>query len=320
MSPPIRLHVVVLSFNRGPFLAHAVESITRCAPWARLTIVDDDSDDPGTVAILDQLASIHTVRRPADFGVRRVGDKHGGLHANMQAAFASMDDDEILCFLQDDMQLARRVEPEELASIVPVLRGERADEHGKRGRPRLAQPSFMKGIDRRRDARLVRFDPKLDAYLVDRFHRSAGAHYSDVCLGHVGALRAVDWSFVARESANERAARTRLAQMITLRNPFSAWLPDPPAYRGRRRTLALRIGERLRGCAFHPLRLMDEAERSALLDREPSVRPEAEAFLRTVGSARREPWTYVPIQGIAWLKWLHSIESRIQRLGRLVRR
>ena len=304
-SPP--LHVIIFSFNRGEYLAHCVTSIEQCAPWVRLSIFDDDSDDPSTRAMLDDCAQRHRMLTPSH-GAAEGGGKHGGLYANMQEAFARLDDDEVFCFLQDDMQFVRRVDPSEVSGFCEIISGP----HGVR----VASPSFMKGCNRRSDAPLVRFDDSLNAYLVDRFERSAGAFYSDVCMGHAGAMRAAGWSFIPREPANERQARKILQQMAYLRNPFAAWLPNARAYRGKARTFALRIAEERRGCGFHPLAVMSENAREALMTRDAVQRPYAEDFLRPVGAAVPEPWIYHPLQGVRSLKWLNAAEIRLRRVAR----
>jgi len=305
----VPFHVFVFSFNRGELLANCIESVERCAPWARLTIVDDDSDDPATRAVLADLATRHRVRAPADWaedGPAGVHN-HGGLYPNMQAAFAHLEDDEVFCFLQDDMQLVRRLDPAEIPHFHRLVAGPDG--------PRFAHPPFMKGSNRRTNASLIRFDAALDTYFVDRFHRSAGAHFSAVCLGHAGALRRVGWNFIPRESANERQARTSLGQMAYLRCPFVAWLPNVPAYRGRMRTLALRLAERRHASGFHPLETMDEPQRVAFLERDPAILPWAEDFLQTRDAPVAQPWIYYPLQGVRTLKYLNGAEVKLRRFA-----
>jgi len=296
------LHLHVFSYGRGRFLEHCVASIERCAPWARVTVVDDRSDDAETVAALERIATRHEVRvRPPDADG---ASKYGGLYPNMQAAYEAADEDEVVCFLQDDMQLVRGFEPDEAAKI-----GRLAIDG-----PRFVHPCFLKGVRRHRHRGRIHFDETLGAYLMSHPTRGPRA-FSAVCALHVGSMREAGWSFVVRESRNEANARRMLAPLAFLRDPFTHWLPNPPAFRWRHRSLAIRIAERRRDCDFHPLEEMDEAERSALLERDAAVLPYAEDFLRPVGRPVAAPWIYHPLQGSRLLTRLNRLETTLRRPG-----
>lgn len=296
----------VFSFNRGEFLANCVQSIERCAPQCPVTIFDDNSTDPATLDVLTTLATRHTVRRPAGNGAT---GKHGGLYANMQAAFADTPDTELFCFLQDDMQLVRTLEPAQIERFGTLLDG--AD------LPCFLQPAFMKGADRKRHAGLVRFVASADAYHIDRHHHSAGAWYSDILIGHAGRLRQVGWQFLPGEAANEQQSRQHLGQLLYLKNPFAAWLPNVPAWRGKTRTMGLRLAHRTANCDFHPLCILDTQQAAGFVARDPAQLPYAEDWLALVAGSLPEPWIYHPLQGRRALKLLNSLELK---LGRLLRR
>jgi hypothetical protein len=296
----------VFSYNRGEFLQNCVNSIAQCAPQCPVTIFDDDSTDPATLEVLAALATRHTVRRPtASAGA----GKHGGLYANMQAAFAATPDADLFCFLQDDMQLVRPLLSAEIGTLGAMLEDATS--------PRFLQPAFMKGADRKRHAGLVRFDAATAAYLIDRHHHSAGAWYSDILVGHAGRLRQAGWHFLPGEAANEQQARQQLGQLLYLKNPFAAWLPNVPAWRGKTRTLGLRLAHRAGNCGFHPLCSLSQQQAAAFVARDPAQLPYAEDWL-TLGEGKLpEPWRYHPLQGRRALKLLNSLELK---LGRLLRR
>lgn len=297
------LQIVVFSFNRGRFLAHCIRSIERCAPHARVIIFDDDSDDAETCRILSDLGARYTVWRPsADVAG---GSKHGGLYANMQAALEGLDDEVLLCTLQDDMQLVRPLAPEEVGAMASWLSS--SSRHGFLHHP------FMKGAEKGK--MILEWLPEQDIYQADRGKAGAGSHYSDIFLARVGTLRAAGWQFRGRESANEQQAREHFGPMGYWRDPFSAWLPAAPAWRGKRRTLALRAGERRRNCGFHPFRLLSEEDTRRFRDREPaSELPWAEDWLELEDGCLAEPWIYHPLQGSRWLKWLNSLELKLRGL------
>jgi glycosyltransferase involved in cell wall biosynthesis len=301
----MKLHFCIFAYNRGRFLANCVRSIELCAPGSSVTIYDDNSDDPATLEVLAELALRYPNSRPLVAGRQ---SKHGGLYANMQRALDEQAPGSIVCFMQDDMQLVRKLEQAEIDGL---------NAHFSRTEnPSLLQPAFLKGGERSWMQEAFRFDESANGYLCERHERSAGLHYSDICIASVDQLRALDWQFKPREKDNEMTARTVLPKLLYVRNPFLAWLPSVPAWRGRMRTLGLRLGERLKQCGFHPLRLMSEDECTAFLGRDPAILPIAEDFLVPEHGDIPQPWVYHPLQDSRWLKHLDSTERRIRGLWR----
>jgi hypothetical protein len=176
------------------------------------------------------------------------------------------------------------------------------------------QPAFLHGRNRKKDQSVTRYDPVHRVYYVDRLKNSAGAFYSDICLFRVRDLRAVGWQFVRREAGNERQAREHLAQMAYWRNPFVAWLPNVPAFRGKKRTFALRLAQRLRGSGFYPLVYLSPDQHRAFIDRPNTAFPYAEDFLQVRNGPVPQPWHYYPLQGSAALKLLNSVEVKLRKL------
>ncbi len=299
MSAP--LHFVVFSFNRGRFLAHCVRTLELCAPQCRVLIFDDDSDDPGTRQVLDDLARRHVVLTPQPM-VPGSHSKHGGLYANLQAALEGLADDVLMCTLQDDMQLVRPLPDAEIRDMSAFLDRDQ-------GR-RFLHHAFMKGAERERSR--FHHDPETGMYFSGREQSSAGSHYSDIFIASVSALRSVQWRFLPREAANEQQARQVFLPMAHWKHPFAAWLPAATAWRGKRRTRALRWGERLNHCGFHPLRLMTEEQVARFLQRDPAQRfPWAEDWLELEQGGLPRPWVYHPLQGSRWLKWWNSLELKL---------
>jgi glycosyltransferase involved in cell wall biosynthesis len=296
------MHFIVFSFNRGEFLDNCIASIEYCAPDADITIFDDDSDDLATRQRLQSLAARHRVIYPEP---GPGNSKHGGLYANMQSAFERLEPDDVTCFLQDDVQLVRKLSAEDFDAIARYF--DTVDNAG------FIQPAFLRGCNRLTDQAQIRFDAAAGGYLVDRLNRSAGAWYSDIFVVRARDLRDVGWKFLARESRNELQARERLRQMLYLKNPFAAWLPCPPAWRGKTRTIALRLAHRLSGCGYYPLRYMSDAENELFRQRDARILPVAEDFLDVDGSEPPEPWIYHPLQGRRLLKLLNSAELKIRR-------
>lgn len=300
-----KLQFVVFSFNRGGFLEHCVHTLEQCAPQYPVLVFDDDSDDPGTRRVLERIGRRHRVVRPGPLdGGRR--SKHGGLYANMQSVLEMMEDDVLLCTLQDDMQLVRPVQDDEVRAMVKRLEC--------CGGRQFLHHAFLKGSERHRSA--IRYLPDEAAYYAGRENSSAGSHYSDIFIASVRALRDVAWQFLPRESANEQQARQHFQPMAHLRDPFAAWLPAATAWRGKRRTWALRQGEKRHRCGFHPFRIMDTDQTREFLSRDPQRQyPWAEDWLALEKDDLPRPWVYHPLQGSRWLKWLNSVELKLAGTG-----
>jgi len=298
------MHLCIFSYNRGVFLKNCIDSIEQCIPQSNLFIFDDNSDDSDTCEILRSLSSKYQVITPSQSDVGQ--SKHGGLYANMQQAFSRFNSEDIVCFIQDDMQVVRAVGESEIEVITSLFQ--------KNPTLGFVQPAFLKGCDKPEHQSTVRYDPKIDMYYIDRFNRSAGASYSDVSIFSIDNLRKVNWNFQSREAHNEQQARDKLTQMPYLKNPFLAWLPAVPAFRGKLQTVAIRLAHSIRKCDFYPYRIMSDGEVEQFINRDALQLPYAEGFLKLIDStALREPWFYHPLQQQRVLKWLNSVELAVRR-------
>ncbi len=298
------MHFWIFSYNRGAFLKNCVESVEHCAPDSKIHVFDDDSQDPETLGILATLALKYPVHFPAQPAAG--SGKHGGLYSNMQTALDSMPEDAIVCFLQDDTQLVRPVQTDELDALATVFSDSRRA---------FVQPAFLRGYNRDTDDALTRFVADDNLYYVDRLQSSAGAWYSDIVITSVRTLRAVGWQFQAREPDNEQQARQHFEQMGYLRDPFVAWLPNVPAFRGRQQTRALRWAHKQRDSGFYPFEYLTPEQSGALRQRDPKILPYAEDFLALRNQIDLpKPWVYYPLQGIGWLKQLDRIERNARSL------
>jgi glycosyltransferase involved in cell wall biosynthesis len=299
------LTIVVFSFNRAEFLRHCVNSIERCAAGFPVLIVDDNSNDADTIKVLEELRLRHRVLQPQKQhdGLR---SKHGGLYGNMQLALDYLHDDDLMCTLQDDMQFVRKFSAEEAASLQRWFAGDT--------RRAFVHHAFLKGSERQRSQ--IAFNDAEEVYYNRRENSSAGAWYSDIFIASVATLRKSDWNFRSREALNELQARQLFEPMAHWRDPFVVWLPAATSWRGKRRTLALRLGEKKHHCGFYPLQEMDAVTELAFKTRDHNVLPYAEDFLNIrkdpgVASVPAEPWIYHPLQGSRWLKWLNSLELKL---------
>ena len=299
MSPPLQF--AVFSFNRGRFLRHCVESLERFAPGCSVHVLDDASDDPETQDVLRALATRHQVTVVDKSGV----SKHGGLYANMQRAMETAQPEVPLCFLQDDAQLVRPVEPQDFAII------DRFFAHSPQAA--FLSPAFIHRRKKARPPDALQFDADAGVYFPKLTQQMAGVHYSDISITVPSRLRAVGWQFKTTENGNELQARAHFLRLGILQSPFAMMLPLVPAFRGKRKTWALTLGERRSGCGFHPIAPMTADEVAALRARDNSRFPYVEDYLRVEGRDLPEPWRFNGLQGQRDLKWLNSIEVRVRR-------
>lgn len=293
-----QLHFLVFSFNRGDFLKNCVESIQQCAPQADITIWDDNSDDPLTLNTLDALSEHCEIRQPDQQAA--FSKLHGGLYGNMQAALESLSGNPLICTIQDDMQVVRPLAESEISHWQSCFQGSACNG--------FFQPGFIK-----RAKEAITYVPEVDGYHIDRMHRSAGAYYSDLFLIQRNLLIETNWNFYDNEARNEQQARQHFSQMAFMKNPFIAWLPGVPAWRGRKRTWALRFAERQRKCGLYPFNIMDTETARKFCERPASDIPLAENYLTFAGASLPRPWFYHPLQRRNFLRQINKLELRFSR-------
>jgi hypothetical protein len=291
------LHFLVFSFNRGDFLLNCVRSIRSCAPFAGITVWDDHSTDAHTQRILEQLSASVDIRTPSASNNTGV---HGALYDNMQIACHALAPDTLICTIQDDMQLVRPIAPDELQGWHQLI--------GSSLHSGFVHPVFLKNL---KDP--IRNAEALQGFYVDRWQRSAGAWYSDIFMIKKSMLDAVNWTFSYSESENEQQARQHFGQMLYLKNPFIAWLPAVPAWRGKRRTWAVRHAEKVRKCGFYPFRIMSVEEALQFRKRPAERLPWAEEYLSLEHDKLAKPWFYQPLQRRPLLRQLHKAELVLRK-------
>lgn len=297
-----RLLFCIFSFNRGRFLEHCIETIESCVPAADIAIFDDDSYDVYTREVLARLAEKHAVVQPGNTSSHKLG----GLYGNMQSALEYAADRDLVCFLQDDMQVVRHLSEDE------INRFDRAFDEN----PDLAflHPCFLKGVNRDRDSSTLAYDHGLDAYRRSDTGQSAGQYFSAILITRPCRLLDKAWVFKRNEPENDLQARQYFERIGHLFTPFAMWLPEVPAYRGKRKTLALKIAERIRRSGFYPYAIMSSTETETLKSRPDDVLPIAEDFLTCRNESLKKPWGYYPMQGSRFLKKLNSLEVSVRRL------
>ncbi|MDR5898920.1 glycosyltransferase family A protein [Halomonas vilamensis] len=297
----------VFSYNRGPHLKNCVESLENCAPDHQVIVYDDASNDPETQKILNEIEKCHEVRRRDD---KESENQHGALYTNMQRALNSVDGDELICFLQDDTQLVRRIDAEDIRLMENYF--EKFPTAG------FLAPVFQKAITRQRTLERFVYYPERDVFVCE--HRSrkqvAGVYYSDISITRSDRLRNANWQFISGEFENEQQAKTHFLEMGYLHAPFAMWLPNPPAYRNKKKSFTFQLAEIINKAGFYPFHIMDNETIRKLRQRPKSQVPIAEGYLIVADKTLKSPWIYDPLRRYRLLRKLDKIEALLRRYRR----
>lgn len=216
--------ICIFSYNRGNYLKNCIASVESCAPESRIVIFDDDSDDSETLEYLREIGNKYTIIQPGHSSSHHLG----GLYGNMQSALDYCKEENLLCFLQDDTQLVRAVTAEDIKVLIGAF-----DQNPQLG---FLHPCFIKAVNLKQGASYS-YDPSLNLYFRDLTKRSAGRYFSALLITKPARLRASGWRFAASEPANSQLAQKHFLPMGYLFAPFAMWLPEVPAYRGKRKPL-----------------------------------------------------------------------------------
>ena len=291
----------VFSFNRGRFLRNCIESIENCASDSKIIVFDDHSDDPETIEILQGIKTSHTLVQPGHSSQHHLG----GLYGNMQSALEYCRNEDLVCFLQDDTQLVRPLTEHTITDI-----NEAFDRLPRLG---FLHPCFIKGINIKRGAQYL-YDSDSKHYYRAPTERSAGRFFSALLIMKPDRLLQSGWRFESSEPKNNRQAEKLFQPMGYLFSPFAMWLPEAPAYRGKRKTLGLKLAEKKRGCGYFPFKQMTAQRVEALHERPSNELPCAEDFLECIPESPKKPWAYNPLTDTGWMKTLNQLEISARRI------
>lgn len=298
-----KLEVAIFSFNRPAYLRNAVESARANLPGARIRVFDDNSTDPELLAYLDGLGDA-VVRADA-----RSSARHGGLYANMQRAF-DMAERPLLLMLQDDVQVVRPVDAEDMADLERIFASD----------PKCAFVSvlFMMGARMRRFRRLLAPVPERGVYdappTLSERNRQRRLAYFDVCLWNVERLRRADWSVLPTEDQNVRRARDLFTTMPVMKNPFVFFCPEVPFFRNRSQMLSARLAARFVGRDLKSFRPFTPDDVAAFRARPISIWPRAEDFLHPADPRVVRPFVYKDVKARWWIYAIHKIEQALRKL------
>ncbi|TVR06207.1 MAG: glycosyltransferase family 2 protein [Spirochaetaceae bacterium] len=299
-----RWGVVVFSYNRGEMLGNSIRSVMDCAPNLSLIVWDDRSEDPDTLAVLEEYRSRGVEVRS---GVAQEGLR-GGLYANMAAAMKLLLDRGVryAVFTQDDVQFVRRVGADDLLRM----------EEAFASCPEIGEISVCFKAPSRA---VLQYHERCGVYINPARHHSAVGAFD------LQRLRDVGWQPVGSEERTDQLTRELGLKFAVHPFPFMMWLVNARTY-GAHRGLANRFADRWMRYGFFPYRYMTDHEIEALKDRDVVAVPISPAVLSFAGEPPARPYSYIAAKrklkkrGLwRYVIGLLSLTEKRQR-GRLLRK
>ena len=264
------METFVFSYQRGPYLANFLRSVRSCDWPGTVTVIDDGSDDPGTVAVLEaaERDGFRVIRRR-----RTAGGAWGGLQASMAHAL-ELAQGPLTLFAQDDLQLVRPLRPGEEERLTELVNDE---SHS----PFLFPSFHMQSWKASRAARNFAFDESLGLPLRTLFHPLPGT--SEVSMFSPARLREAGWDPSFEERGGSVLAYRLFGPMLSYPYPFLAFVPFPSVPR-RGWRYAMKHPRRRPSPA--ELAILRPEEIEHLFARDPATIPFATDYLRPVSSTR----------------------------------
>ena len=301
----MNIPVYIFSYNRGLFLQNCVNSILRHAPDSSITIIDDGSQDPETVRILESFPEEIRVLRQERNNVAKLG----GLYHNMQIAVDDSKDDELVMFLQDDTQIVRDLREEDYQHI--------SDYFAHFPDAAFLNPHFLKGVRRKGILKAISLDTSFDTYLYDFSERlkdrSVTMYYTDIAIVHMQRLKDKGYRYEGNESTCGVQARQHFSKMGTMVHPFVMSLPEVPIYRGKEKTWGVAKAEERLGLEPNAFKIWTDGEEKTFLSRDLSVLPFAEDFLTCERAVQKIPFVKESVNAFPFLRLMHKLELKLRK-------
>lgn len=215
------LACVVFSYNRGSALEMCIASIRRYLPAAEIIVVDDSSTNSETLEALERVRKQGVQITSPPSGPQ---SSRGGLFRGIKHVLHDLQVPQRAALLvQDDMQIVRRVEPEEQQKVVNFLFNV------------SSSPIVNVTFPMRGKARVLWRENSLFPYVVAN-KRGLVRGWTDVCLVDLARIR--DSSFLrqplkwgAEEEWISRHAVRTFGPMPCYAYPFVAYTPGIVVYR-----------------------------------------------------------------------------------------
>lgn len=283
---PSDVYVAVMSYQMGELLENCVTSIARNVSDVKVAIYDDDSKDSETLNVLDRLSKYYSIYTSTELNER--DRKTGGLYNNMNMAIENALSLQCkwIMFLQDDMQIVRRMD-EDVWSEFGIIVSQEAP---------IVQIRihFMKHPFVHSDHVPSVWKPTSDGKCYMAGEKTVGIF--DTGLIRLDYIERAGFRFGGEELNNAGRAGELGWLSVFPFNPVAMFLPWPPTTADRlrlpRRALQA-VTDRLLGVGFHRFRDMKPSEVERLRERPKEQLPYAERYLSLAGNEGLiRPWWY----------------------------
>jgi len=251
--------ICIFSYNMGISLEACIESIRENCEGFNKILIDDNSSDPRTKAIITKFRdSFVDVICNRD---EKKGKRHGNLYANIETAISYAEESgyRYLFLVQDDMIFVR--------PLSDVVMREYSDILDSSEKVLQIDPRFLM----RRNYEVL---PALGAY-----RHSGLMSYSDVGLLDVVKYRASGWSLLEGERENGRGLAALGYRRYFPFTPIVMHAPFPVRYRNGKRKASLLLWAR----GSYRFRQMSEEEIRAMDSRNLEEVPIYRKFLSVEG-------------------------------------
>jgi len=301
----------VFSYNRGKFLENCLDSLENLATeFFEITVIDDNSYDKKTKSVLRKYSEKFEVLNP---GKQNISSKTGGLYDNMNFAFQDAVDRDVdfALFIQDDMQIVRKILGKDIHNI---------EEFFDRN-PNSVQlhTCFLKRCKTEYDENSS-LDKSKKAYF--RKDNAPYAFFSAVGLFHVKRFKKLFGKLEQGEVANNEKAKSKGLKMGLYVYPFMMWLPMPISYRAQKRSFYHKVKEFIAKAGYYPYEGMSKPNRRRLFNRPIEKRPYAEDYLSPSTVKHIDQWSFTGVDSAfselgGWRSKLAKLLMKIKQIIKL---
>ncbi|MFT4850171.1 MAG: glycosyltransferase involved in cell wall biosynthesis [Sediminicola sp.] len=295
----MKVLVTIMSYNRGQFLRNLIDSIqANFEITYDLWIYDDDSDDSETLEILDEYREY-----VAEHKFIGKDDKHKGLYSNMRCAYnmASSQDYDLLFIFQDDTQVIRKLEKQELISIYDFF-----NYHDSTFQVAC---TFFKKNHQKPYASLLDYDQEFDMFTPKKTNQNYMLGIADMGIYAINKLKNKNWVFEDSEAVNLKTGIEQNMNRSIMRFPLLAFLPWPSVYRYKGSIIKrsyLKFSDWYFDAGFHPLNALEVTKQKIISDKRGFEILFEDDILQLRGEYKLvEPWNFYA----ATFEWKRRVKT-----------
>lgn len=274
--------IYVFSYNRAAFLENCMNSIEKLGNTNNVTILDDGSDDPKTLDVLEKWKCKYNVVNAKE---ENETYKTGGLYKNMNYAMydAHKKNIKYALFIQDDMQLIREITSYDINSFDAIFATEKNSAQ--------LYVCFLKKKNKLVDLRDM-FLSKSKLSYTRPVEGKKDAGFSATGVFNVPRFLEFFDGIKFDERKTNRLAEESGIILSFYVFPFMMWLPLPVSYRRNNNKLGHRLSEKIAKTGFYPFEFLNQEESNKLFTRDLKELPYAEDYLVCLNAPKRKIWAY----------------------------